>query len=1099
MSKGKRTSAIAAAIFLVLACTEAFGEVTCYRGELEVLQTSGGRCGQSGKLTLKVELVLKEGGEEGAVSGFARATPGSVGRFTGAALDRLALTYPYFNNPIAEGHVLSLVRKGDAVTGELRGKPLDASVQDCSVDRGRLQLKKIAEGPEAEKALHTLSFAYDALLAGSEGTSYLVAGRTADAERSFVRGLEMWEQAEGKDGPEVAASLANLAKLCVTSGQYADAEPLYKRALEIRESKLGPDYLDTAATLNSLGSLYVTMGRYPDAEPLLKRAVQIFEAKLGKDHPYLAESMGNLAWLYEGVGRYAESEALYKRALEINQAKYGKDHPYVTASMNNLAELYTTTGRYAEAEAFLKRALTIWESAYGKDHSELAAVLDNLAWLYRTTGRYSEAEAAYKRAIQITESKLGKDHPDLSPTMNNLAELYITTGRYTEAEALLRRSIAIWESKLGKDHPDLAASVDNLAWLYVAAHRYSEAEALFKRAVEISEAKFGKNHPDVVPSLSNLAQLLITAGRFDEAEALLKRALPIAQTNMVLESVWNIQAEYSLLLTRLGHRESAIFFGKQAVNTLQGLRRNVANIGRETLQIYQKTFDHVYKSLSDLLIEDGRLAEAQQVIDLLKQEEYFDFVQRDARDSDVLAGRATLTGREAPLEAGYREQAGSLAKLSLERGALLDVAKRTPDQEARLVQLDKDLESAGVAFQKVLDDIDRELTEKRQDKAEQIKEAQGLQEDLRELGEGTVALYTLMGEDKYRLLLIAPDFRSAYEVPVPAKELNRKVQAFRLALKNPEADPRPLAKELYTILLEPARADLEGLHARTLMWSLDGALRYVPVNALHDGKQYLVENYRNVIFTPASQARLKDRPKSGWKVLGMGVSGEHQGFLPLPGVKEELADIVRGADGSRGVLPGIVDLDEAFTLMAMKDGLRQRYPVVHIASHFQFTPGDDTKSYLLLGDGSFLTLNEVKNQNALFGGVDLLTLSACNTGVGDGKEVEGFGVLAQRQGAKGVIATLWPVADESTGRLMRDFYRLHEQEKLTKAEALQKVQQSFITGGRQSGGETTSRGLRVPVQDAGQQTDAPRFTPDANAPYSHPYYWAPFILIGNWL
>ena len=203
-----------------------------------------------------------------------------------------------------------------------------------------------------------------------------------------------------------------------------------------------------------------------------------------------------------------------------------------------------------------------------------------------------------------------------------------------------------------------------------------------------------------------------------------------------------------------------------------------------------------------------------------------------------------------------------------------------------------------------------------------------------------------MGEEKYHLLLIAPDLRMAYEVPVPAKELNRKVQAFRTVLKNPEADPRPLAKELYTLLLAPAAADLKALDARTLLWSLDGALRYVPVAALHDGEHYLVENYRSVLFTPASQARLKDKPKSAWKVLGLGVSREHEGFQPLPGVREELEEIVKVADGSRGVLPGIVGLDDGFTLAAMKDGLRQRYPVVHIASHFQFTPGDDAKSYL---------------------------------------------------------------------------------------------------------------------------------------------------------
>jgi hypothetical protein len=110
----------------------------------------------------------------------------------------------------------------------------------------------------------------------------------------------------------------------------------------------------------------------------------------------------------------------------------------------------------------------------------------------------------------------------------------------------------------------------------------------------------------------------------------------------------------------------------------------------------------------------------------------------------------------------------------------------------------------------------------------------------------------------------------------------------------------------------------------------------------------------------------------------------------------------------------------------MRDTLHKRYPVIHIASHFRFQPGDDAKSFLLLGDGGHLTLAELKTWANLFGGVQLLTLSACNTGVGDGAEVEGFGALAQIQGAKAVVASLWPVADASTSRLMQEFYRIRE-------------------------------------------------------------------------
>jgi CHAT domain-containing protein len=136
----------------------------------------------------------------------------------------------------------------------------------------------------------------------------------------------------------------------------------------------------------------------------------------------------------------------------------------------------------------------------------------------------------------------------------------------------------------------------------------------------------------------------------------------------------------------------------------------------------------------------------------------------------------------------------------------------------------------------------------------------------------------------------------------------------------------------------------------------------------------------------------------------------------------------------------------------------------------------------LLGDGRHLSLAELKTLPNLFSGVQLLTLSACNTGGGDGTEVEGFGTLAQRQGAKAVIASLWPVADSSTSLLMQELYRIRETSQgITKLEALREAQLELLRGE-----------VQTPV-------GAPGSSLKPNAPYSHPFYWAPFFLMGNWL
>jgi CHAT domain-containing protein len=231
------------------------------------------------------------------------------------------------------------------------------------------------------------------------------------------------------------------------------------------------------------------------------------------------------------------------------------------------------------------------------------------------------------------------------------------------------------------------------------------------------------------------------------------------------------------------------------------------------------------------------------------------------------------------------------------------------------------------------------------------------------------------------------------------------------------------------------------------------------------------------------------------------VTQAHTGFSALPGVQAELAGIV----GKNGI-PGETHLDQEFTAEQMQASLKQGNPVLHLASHFQFTPGTEADSYLLLGDGSHLSLKDIRQGDYPFGQLDLLTLSACATAMhggqeANGKEVEGFGALAQIKGAKGVLATLWPIADASTAQLMQTLYRSRQQQHLNKAEALRQAQLALLHGSSTSVNlaSTTERGAERLEGRASSASEAPAFEVNAMAPFAHPYYWAPFILMGNWL
>jgi CHAT domain-containing protein len=288
-------------------------------------------------------------------------------------------------------------------------------------------------------------------------------------------------------------------------------------------------------------------------------------------------------------------------------------------------------------------------------------------------------------------------------------------------------------------------------------------------------------------------------------------------------------------------------------------------------------------------------------------------------------------------------------------------------------------------------------------------------------------------------------------------------------------------------------------------------LRYIPPAALWDKTNgYMVERFSNVMLSLASRTNINTanaKPEDR-TVLGVGVSKPNENFSALTAVPDELdcivSDKVVGMLSAKpqcanGVLNGKKLLDEKFTLTSFENALG-RYPIIHIASHFKLTPGDDKNSFLLLGGGDDRKFTVEKLRSEPLGGVDLVVLSACNTATpggpkANGIEIEGFGSVAQEKGAKAVLATLWPVADTSTKDFMVEFYRLYGKEGLSKADAMRKAQLKLMYG-KYSVDEAQKHRADDFVTTTSK--DLPKFTPDPNAPFAHPFYWSPFVLTGNW-
>jgi len=361
---------------------------------------------------------------------------------------------------------------------------------------------------------------------------YNSEGDYKKAERLYKEALEITRKSLGNDHPDYATSLNNLAGVYSSVGDYEKAERLYKEALEIIRKSLGKDHPNYATFLNNLAEVYRSVCDYKKAEALLIKVIEMKGKSLGKDHPDFAASLNNLALVYDSIGDYEQAEALYKKAIEICRKSLGKNHPDYAVSLNNLAEIYSSVGDYRKAAKLQKEALEIIRKSLGKDHPNYATSLNNLALVFDSIGDYEQAEALYEESLEITGRSLGKDHPDYAASLSNLASIYYSNGDYEKAERLYKEALEIIGKASGKDDPNYAAAMNNLAVVYDSIGDYEKAERLQKEDLEITRKSLGKDHPDYATSLNNLASVYDSIGDYEKAERLLSEALEIRGSSL---------------------------------------------------------------------------------------------------------------------------------------------------------------------------------------------------------------------------------------------------------------------------------------------------------------------------------------------------------------------------------------------------------------------------------------------------------------------------------------------------------------------------------------------------------------------------------------
>ncbi|PPT09892.1 hypothetical protein CKA32_004887 [Geitlerinema sp. FC II] len=349
------------------------------------------------------------------------------------------------------------------------------------------------------------------------------------------------------------------------------------------------------------------------------------------------------------------------------------------------------------------------------------------------------------------------------------------------------------------------------------------------------------------------------------------------------------------------------------------------------------------------------------------------------------------------------------------------------------------------------------------------------------------------------LAMVVPDGPPIVKtLNLPTGELDEQVQLFLQDINVPDSDSYlTLARQLYDWLIAPLETAIESRNVDLLVFSLDAGLRHLPLAALHDGEQFLIERFSFGTIPSVSLTDTRYRRLGDDRVLAMGASEFPNSTLPpLPAVPMELAAIVNtplepefpelpilGSWNGRGFL------NRGFTQRNLqRERQRDTYAIVHLATQAKFVPHDRDSAYVQFWDGS-VSLDGLRSVEWYAPPtVELLVLSACRTALGDRQAEMGFAGLAVRAGVKSAIASLWKINDLATLGAIAQFY-VNLQESPLKAEALQQAQLALLRGELTvRDGKIVGNDLEIPLSEG---------YGDLTLDLSHPYYWAGFTTIGS--
>ncbi len=913
-----------------------------------------------------------------------------------------------------------------------------------------------------------------------------------EAIRLYTQALDIIEENSGKESTDYAYTLTCLALPNSSLGNYTKALLLETEALAIYEKTVGKNHRDYAYTLSKIIYYNTKLGNEPEVIRLTKELIEIIKSNIDKNDITNADILNELATKYLRIGNYAEAIRLGNEALEIIENANGKENKDYTYSLSELASYYGEMNNFTEAVRIETEALEIIGKVSGKDSRIYAESLRSLGNYNCDLGNYAEAIRIHTLALKIYEKICGKESCEYGVSLMNLGIDYYNSGNMFEAIRLTTEYLDLRDETnnfhLHPDYASYAHYLKLLALFYHASGNYSEAIRIVTRALELREKVMGEDHPDNVEFLKDIVNYNCLDGQYAKATDYIVKATKI--TDKIVRTTFS----------DLTANERALFWDKYSDWFEENLPKYTYYIQNDSLTA---------TAYDGTLLSKGLLLNSELEMSKLLLE---------SGDTAVVAKYEELKNNRALLNKMIENRYADLQAIS---DTVLR-AQRKVELEARIDSLEKRLqmrERELMQESKVYGDYTKNLSIGWREVQDRLGEKDVAVEFLNFGARNDSVMYvalTLIKEDEVPHLI--PLFE-AKELAEVEKEYYYNTQAISKLVWQPLAETLKgkeniyfaPAGELHNIAVESVPS-FEGEWLMSDRWNLYrlSSTRELALikdeNELKDACLYGDLRYdMNVDAIVANGQKYTSGKRSvDWEVANIADSLKFrqgaESLGSLPGTKKEVESIDRSLKSQN--IRSLLLTDTLGTEASFKALSGQRTNVLHLATHGFYWPESEakrmdirsmammneddrpkyvedkalTRSGLFLAgaenalrdelpdgvDDGILTAKEISTLDLR--GLDLVVLSACETGLG---EITGDGVFGlqrgfKKAGANTLMMSLWKVDDNATQILMSQFYQnLAEGE--SKYEAFHKAQEYL------------------------RSTE--------NGKYSDPRYWAAFILL----